>query len=70
MGRKKAAPKQDKTEKPVESTLTHSLFIHKKDRGVTVMTKEASMMADETTKNRKPQASSRHKDCIHKIRED
>lgn len=70
MGRKKAAPAQDQTEKPVEPTLTHSLFVHKKDRGVTVMTKEASMMADETAESRKPQVSSRYKDCIHKIRED
>jgi hypothetical protein len=66
MARKKVV----KEEVKAEPTLTHSLFASKKDRGVTAMTQEASMMADATAKQRKPEPSSRYKDCIHKIRED
>jgi hypothetical protein len=53
---------------------TRELFAHKKDYGVTAMTEQASMRADETAKNRQPtngyNIPPRLGNCVRKIRED
>jgi hypothetical protein len=53
---------------------TRELFARKKDYGVTAMTQQASMQADETAKDRRANGAynlpPRLGNCIHKIRED
>lgn len=59
---------------PTSYPETRELFAHKKDYGVTAMTQQASMRADETAKDRRANGEynipPRLGKCIHKIRED
>ena len=51
-----------------QKSSTHSLFVRKPDRGVTVMTEAASMAGDESKKN-PPTTPGRYTTIIHKIKD-
>lgn len=54
---------------PSQKSSTHSLFVRKPDRGVTVMTEAASMAGDESKKNNPPTPPQRYTTIIHKIKD-
>ena len=56
--------------KPKTASNTYDLFARKEDRGVTVMTQEASMASDEKNTDRVAAMPERHRKSIHKIRGD
>lgn len=71
MGRKKAVkPEEVKKEEIVQKPKAYDMFARKPDRGFTAMTKEASMMADESYKERKVESSKKLEKYIHKIRKE
>jgi hypothetical protein len=65
---------QKNEQSPTGFPEVRELFARKKNYGVTTMTPEASMRADETAKERRSKATGnlppRFGNCIHKIRED
>lgn len=71
MGRKKSVkPEEIKKEESVQKPKTYDMFARKPDRGFTAMTKEASMMADESYKDRTIEGSKKLEKYIHKIRKE
>jgi len=65
---------QKNEESPKSYPEVRELFARKKEYGVTTMTPEASMRADETAKDRRSKSTGnlppRYGNCIRKIRED
>lgn len=70
MAKKKPKIEPEIVEEVVQKPKTFDMFAKKKDTAFIAMTKEASMMADESYSKRKNVMPSRIKSCIHKIRED
>jgi hypothetical protein len=70
MAKKKPKIEPEVVEEAVQKPKTFDMFAKKKDTTFIAMTKEASMMADESHSKRKNVMPSRIKSCIHKIRED
>lgn len=71
MGRKKSIKSEEiKKEEIIEKPKAYDMFARKPDRGFTAMTKEASMMADESYKDRKVETSKKLEKYIHKIRKE
>jgi|LakMenEpi03Aug12_release.lakeMendotaPanAssembly.Ray.scaffolds.fasta_scaffold29182_11 hypothetical protein len=70
MAKKKPKIEPEVVEEVVQKPKTFDMFAKKKDTTFIAMTKEASMMADESHSKRKNVMPSRIKSCIHKIRED
>ena len=60
----------DSSAKPKTASNTYDLFARKEDRGVTVMTQEASMASDGKTVDSEATTPKRHRNAIHKIRGD
>ena len=58
----------DGSAKPKRQTNTYNLFARKEDRGVTIMTQQASIASDENKDSRAASTPERHKKAIHKIR--